>query len=56
MFVRFAAVAALWGKAPQHLLMLVLLLAFVRPPHLERFIEWVFEQLNWPPPRRRGGV
>jgi hypothetical protein len=51
-----AAVAALWGKAPQHLLMLVLLLAFVRPPHLERFIEWVFEQLNWPPPRRRGGV
>ena len=47
------AIAAVWGKIAQHLLMLVLLIPFIAPSHVDRFVGWVFEALDRPSRRRK---
>jgi hypothetical protein len=40
------AMGVIWGKLPQNLLMIVLLLSFVRPHHVDLLVERVGELLG----------
>jgi hypothetical protein len=46
-------VALFWGHAPTHVLMVILLVAFVRPDHLDAVVQRTLIQFGWKPPGSR---